>query len=270
LKDLIFVGRSDDNSALVFMDEDGQEFRVEVDDHIVRDVSKPKQTESESNAIGISPRDIQTRIRRGESPENIAAEAGVPIDRIERYAGPVFAERQYIAVKARETFVRRPHGEIRLEEIVVNQLIARNVDILSLEWDSYRRDDNRWTITVLWASGSGTGGASWIYDPLGHSVIALDDEARWLFDEAISAAKEAAKPAKQPEYKPRLVGLPTVAQDIADQEDLDSPAWAGPGHPTVPVPMPVANPAVNPVPAQVADDSPSWDDILFGQRPTDQ
>jgi hypothetical protein len=40
----------------------------------------------------------------------------------------------------------------------------------------------------------------------------------------------------------------------------------------MPVPMPVAN---NPAPAQAApvaaiDDSPSWDDILFGHRPNDQ
>lgn len=261
LKDLIFVGRSDDNSALIFADHDGQEFKVPVDDHIIRDVTKPRPSSGEE-AIGITPRDIQTRIRRGESPKDIAAEAGVPVDRIERYAGPVYAERQYICAKARETFVRRPHGEIQLEDIVVNQLISRNVDILTLVWDSYRRDDNRWTITVVWASGSGNGGASWIYDPLGHSIVALDDEARWIFDEQIAAAKEAAKPLAPVEQKPRLVGLPTVAQDKEDDEELDSPAWAGPGHPTIPVPMPVATP--------VKDESPSWDDILFGQRPTDQ
>ena len=264
LKDLIFVGRSDDNSALVFMDEDGDEFRVEVDDHLVRNVTAPKPASSTEESLGISPRDIQTRIRRGESPQDIANEAGVSIDRIERYAGPVYAERQYISSKARQTYVRRPHGDTLLEEIVINQLVARNVDILTLEWDSYRRDDNRWTVTVLWASGSGTGGASWIYDPLGHSIVALDDEARWLFDESLISAKEAVKPASQPEQKPRLVGLPTVAEDHELNEELDSPAWAGPGHPTIPVPMPVTNQT------QVQDDSPSWDDILFGHRPTDQ
>jgi hypothetical protein len=269
LKDLIFVGRSDDNSALVFMDNDGQEFRVEVDEHIVRNVNTQKDNSESAEPVGITPRDIQTRIRRGELPQDIAREARVSIDRIERYAGPVYAERQYMTAKARETFVRRPHGETRLEDIVVNQLIARNVDILTLEWDSFRRDDNRWTITVLWASGSGTGGASWIYDPLGHSIVALDDEARWLFDEAIAAGKEAAKPLSVVEPKPRLVGLPTVAQEIDENEELDSPAWAGPGHPTVPVPMPVPNQTSDSVPV-VQDDSPSWDDILFGNRPTDQ
>lgn len=263
MKDLIFVGRSDDNAALVFMDQDGQEFRVELDDHIARNATLPKTSNSTQNSLGISPRDIQTRIRRGESPEEIATEAGVSVERIERYAGPVYAERQYISTKARETYVRRPHGDTQLEEIVVNQLISRNVDILSLVWDSYRRDDNRWTVTVVWASGSGTGGASWIYDPLGHSIVALDDEARWLFDEQVAAAKEAAKPLAPVEHKPRLVGLPTVAEDQSEEE-VDSPAWAGPGHPTVPVPMPVSNPA------PIRDDSPSWDDILFGQRPTDQ
>ena len=247
------------------MDHDGQEFKVPVDEHIVRDVNKPKPSDLAS-AMGITPRDIQTRIRRGESPIDIATEAGVPVDRIERYAGPVYAERQYICAKARETFVRRPHGDTQLEDIVVNQLISRNVDILTLVWDSYRRDDNRWTITVVWASGSGTGGASWIYDPLSHSIVALDDEARWLFDEQVAAAKEAAKPVVPVETKPRLVGLPTVAQEQEDDQEVDSPAWAGPGHPTVPVPMPVANPtAVTPI----KDESPSWDDILFGQRPTD-
>ena len=91
------------------------------------------------------------------------------------------------------------------------------------------------------------------------------------------------------DQKRRLVGLPTVENG---QEELEPPSWAGPGHPTIPVPMPVpsadkpvatkpsvakpivAKPIVaKPVaakPVAVIDDSPSWDDILFGHRPNDQ
>jgi len=155
-----------------------------------------------------------------------------------------------------------------LGELATGQLANRGVDTLTLVWDSYRRDDARWTVTVSWASGSGGGIASWIYDPLAKSIVALDDEARWLFDEAAGAN---ATESKSEEPKPRLVGLPTVSEP---EEELEPPAWAGPGHPTMPVPMPVPMPVATPAPvaapAASADDSPSWDDILFGHRPNDQ
>jgi hypothetical protein len=268
MKELIFVGRSQDNLALIFMGEDGMEFNVSVDDHIKRsintnDTATVTRTDSTS---GISPKDIQTRIRRGETAQEIAIEGGVPVERIERYAGPVLAERSYMASRAAATLIRRPHGEVILGELATGQLANRGIDTLTLVWDSYRRDDSRWTVSVSWNSGSGGGSASWIYDPLARSVVALDDEARWLFDEAAGQEQSAKQTGKRNEEpKPRLVGLPTV--DNAEEE-LEPPAWAGPGHPTMPVPMPVPSPAAKPV--AVVDDSPSWDDILFGHRPNDQ
>ena len=39
MKELIFVGRSEDNLELIFMDEDGGEFAVAVDDHIRRSIN---------------------------------------------------------------------------------------------------------------------------------------------------------------------------------------------------------------------------------------
>lgn len=266
MKELIFVGRSEDNLELIFMDEDGSEFAVTVDDHIRRSINTNDTATVTTTDSGISPRDIQTRIRRGETAAAIAAEAGVDAERIERYAGPVLAERSYVAKRAAETLVRRPHGEVILGELATGQLANRGIDTLTLVWDSYRRDDARWTVTVSWASGSGGGIASWIFDPLAKSVVALDDEARWLFDEA---AGTSAASAQSEDVKPRLVGLPTVSQP----EDLEPPAWAGPGHPTMPVPMPVAStpaPAAAPAPVVAVDDSPSWDDILFGHRPNDK
>ena len=262
MKELIFVGRSEDNRELIFMDEDGSEFAVVVDDHIRRSINTSDNASVTTTDSGISPRDIQTRIRRGETAEAIASEAGVDSARIERYAGPVLAERSYMAKRASQTLVRRPHGEVILGELATGQLANRGVDTLTLVWDSYRRDDARWTVTVSWASGSGGGIASWIFDPLAQSIVALDDEARWLFDEAAGAN---APDKKVEEAKPRLVGLPTVSEP-KEEEELEPPAWAGPGHPTMPVPMPVATPA----PIAAVDDSPSWDDILFGHRPNDQ
>ena len=36
----------------------------------------------------LSPRDIQTRIRAGESLEDVGRMAGIPLDRVERFAAP--------------------------------------------------------------------------------------------------------------------------------------------------------------------------------------
>src|SRR6476469_8612360 len=55
----------------------------------------------------LSPREIQTRIRSGESLEDVAKVAGIPLDRVERFAAPVIAEREYVAAQAMSSSVRR-------------------------------------------------------------------------------------------------------------------------------------------------------------------
>ena len=256
MTELIFVGRSPEGEDLVFMDEDGHEYHVAVDEHISRALTVPARGASTpAEHLGVSPRDIQTRIRRGESVADIAAGAGVDEERIVRYAGPVLAERAHLASRACATLVKRPYGDDTLNNLVVTKLEAHDIDCSDLAWDSWRREDGRWNVTVTWVVGSGSGHATWLYDTAGQTVIAFDDEARWLFEEAAPAGN--AEPVR-----PRLVGLPIPSDEefVEDDGSLDPPAWAGPGHPTMPVPMP--SPAA-------ADDSPSWDDILFGHRPTD-
>ena len=258
MQELIFVGRSDDNQSLVLMDEDGREFVVAIDDDLVRNATNTgRSTGTDKPDLGISVRDIQSRIRRGESLQSIATDAGMTVDRVDRFAGPVFAERDYTANQARQTSIRRPQGDISLNELVVTQLESRNVDIHALEWDSWRREDGRWNVSVSWPSGDGSGVATWIYDATGRTVVSLDDEARWLFQESINETV----PVAEVEIRPRLVAIPTDTEDDIEDEGLAAPTWVGPGQPTIPVPV---------QPVQTTSDSPSWDDILFGHRPTDQ
>ena len=257
MHELIFVGRTDDNQGLILMDDDGREFVVAIDDDLVRNVTNVQRNNAPVQPeLGISVRDIQARIRRGESLQSIAAESGLTLDRVERFAGPVFAERDYIANQGKQTSIRRPQGDITLDELVVTQLEQRNVDITGLEWDSWRREDGRWNVSVSWPSGDGSGIATWIYDPAGRTVVSLDDEARWLFQESINEPTSSP----EPNNRPRLVAIPNDVTESLD-DGLDAPAWVGPGQPTIPVPV---------QPVQPSNDSPSWDDILFGHRPTDQ
>ena len=251
--ELIFVGRSDDNTQLVFLDDNEQEYRVDIDDSLTRAIaSQPAPAPISTTGLGVSPRDIQTRVRRGESIEDIAHEAGVPFEKIERFAGPVLAERNHMAHRACAAFVKRGNRELILEDAVTQQLASNNVDTESLHWDSWRRDDSRWAITAMWTSGNGSGLATWIYDPINQSIAPVDDQARWLLEE------KQPDSANVSQIRPILVSLPDV-DDETDGADLEVPAWAGPGYPTIPVPLRDSS----------SDDSPSWDDILFGHRPSD-
>ena len=58
----------------------------------------------------LRPRDIQTRIRAGESPEDVAAVAGTSVEKVMIFAAPVLAERAHIARSAQSSSVRRDLG----------------------------------------------------------------------------------------------------------------------------------------------------------------
>jgi len=152
--------------------------------------------------------------------------------------------------------LKRPNLDDTLLAVVTAKLELHEIDCSELVWDSSRREDGRWNVTVAWNVGSGTGYATWLFDQASQSVIPFDDEARWLTEESVESTPNQSS-------RPRLVGLPIPTNDEEsqnDQDDLEPPAWAGPGHPTIPVSLPNAS---------ASDDSPSWDDILFGYRPTD-
>ena len=54
----------------------------------------------------LRPKEIQDRIRAGETAEDIADAAGVPIERVRRFEGPVLAERAYRAQEAQGASIR--------------------------------------------------------------------------------------------------------------------------------------------------------------------
>ena len=83
--------------------------------------------------------------------EDVAGVAGIPPDRVERFAAPVLAEREHVASMAMSSSVRRrgePSGHRSLRITVTERLIGRGVDIDAITWDSYRLDDGRWAVTA--------------------------------------------------------------------------------------------------------------------------
>ena len=97
------VGLSPDGRSLIVVTESGEELIIEADERLRAAVrgDRPRlgQLEIEMQT-SLTPRDIQARIRAGESLEDVAGVAGIPPDRVERFAAPVLAEREHVASMA--------------------------------------------------------------------------------------------------------------------------------------------------------------------------
>lgn len=217
MRELAAVSMSDDGKFLIARDKtSGDEFHIRADDRLksainvgrVRTGQLEKHMESSLN-----PRDIQTRIRRGDSPEVVADAAGVDIERIMAYAIPILAERENICDRGRRSVVRRKHvtGTPRLlGELVAERLLADGDVPENAAWDSFRREDGRWTIMVTPSRSHQT--ATFIFDVQGRYVTADDaDAVRLVADEKpLDAADMAIADAI------RVDSAPDTAQIDAD------------------------------------------------------
>ncbi len=174
---------SSDEPVLVLTSPSGQVFHLPVDGSLraaVRSASAPPQAPTGTSAARLRPKDIQARIRGGESAEEVADAAEVPLDTVERYAGPVLAERAHVATLARATVVRTARSRPSLEDLVRHRLASRGVALDGVTWDAWRRGEAGWVLQVGFRAGTRDRVAQWRYDPSAEHVEPLDDEARWL------------------------------------------------------------------------------------------
>src|SRR5580692_819980 len=99
----------------------------------------------------LRPTEIQARIRAGETAEEIADAAGIPVERVRWFEGPVLAERAYIADQAQAGSVRRAGDSgpgPRLGDIVTERLTAAGSDPADGQWDSRKRGDGNWQVSL--------------------------------------------------------------------------------------------------------------------------
>ncbi len=132
----------------------------------------------------LRPKEIQARIRAGETAEEIADAAGIPVERVRWFEGPVLAERGYIAQQAQAASVRRAGDSSgpgpRLDDIVTARLTASGTDPADGQWDSRKRGDGNWQVSLTFPSGGRLHVAEWVFDPRRRHVMPDDDNAARL------------------------------------------------------------------------------------------
>ena len=266
--ELRFVSVHEDGQHLVVSSPDfeGEAFLLPLTDELRDAVATPPEAPARpapTYGEQLTPREIQTRVRAGESAEQLAAASGLPVARIERFAGPVLSERAHVADEARAA---RPAGQVEdvsrtLADIVDTRLAELGVGPETTVWDSWRRDDGVWTVVLGYDSDGDRHTAEWTWDPARRQLRSYGAAARALMApppvEALELRSDAV-PAGLRVVPPRSGRVappadpPTEAE--AEQQSID------------------AHPAgrKKPKPDPERSSVPSWDDIMFGVRRPDE
>jgi hypothetical protein len=183
VSELKFVAISDDGKMIILETPQGEWIEVPFDASLVAPRTQPPAP-VEKNEVVLSPREIQSRIRHGISVEELAALSGSSVERIMAFASPILAERSHVALRASKTIIRRASGAGPLADVIEARLAAHGVDFDVVEWDSFRREDGRWTVIVSYPSSDGVRTGHWLFDVRNSALVPADEEARWLIGEA--------------------------------------------------------------------------------------
>jgi hypothetical protein len=205
MHELRLVAVSEDGSyAILAVPGRGGRFSLPIDDRL-RTVARGQFSRLAQYEIEVEsplrPKEIQDRIRAGETADEIADAAGVPIERVRRFEGPVLAEREYRAQEAQRATVRSPGdpgpGPL-LGDIVAERLTELGVGPDDARWDSRKRADGNWQVQVAFTAGGRPQVAEWVFDPRRRHIAPDDDQAARLClsaDDLPAAAFPAREPA---------------------------------------------------------------------------
>jgi hypothetical protein len=229
----------------------------------------------------LSPREIQQRVRAGESPELVAQETGWDLERVNRYAEPPVRERAYVAECASQVQIQQSRGSATLAEVVGHSL---GLTAEQLDWDS-AHVNGQWLVELKphLNAQSPTESAQWSYEPSGKSVNPLNTLARTLMgldparDSGIGSAVESTiivdttgaqlQPRKEKVAQQTL----TAAVKLTAVPELESEVLELINLPELSEPEVASTP---PTPAKKVRKGrakvPSWDEILFGNNSTEE
>ena len=280
MSELRLTGKTEDGNHLALVDNDGAEFTLRISDTLRATVNQPRLTSvPTSDFVAVmSVKEIQKRLRAGESFEQIAREGQISVDKVERFSGPIMQEREYILDRAREIVMRRDAHRLEetFEDVVRTKLAPRGVDTDEITWNTWRLPDTTWHIELHYPNRDGNGIATWVFDLARRALSASDENGAWLIDEdvPVRVAKsepglvyaEPTHPSRNETPIPRISDLfePTVAPDA----DGEEPEVNEPPRLAVIRETPTAADSEDGITARAK--VPSWDEIMFGRKSEDE
>lgn len=116
--------------------------------------------------VHLRPKDIQDRIRHGETVEQIVAATGMEDRQVRPFAVPIEMERRRIADMARNAHPVRADGPTdgTLREVLAGAFSARGESLRASEWSAAMDSSDHWIISVTWNRGNRDGGTRFVAD----------------------------------------------------------------------------------------------------------
>jgi Protein of unknown function (DUF3071) len=225
MRELRFVMLSEDAGHLVLESAEGERYALPAD-AALRDALQAAparrpapgpaaQVPAREPEASISPREIQVRVRAGQSPEELADAYGMPLDRVMRFAAAAVDERSRIKDEARRARARRSTTDgaegrlVQFGEAVDDRFRAHGIDADAVTWDSRRRDDGEWLVIASWLGGDSTHSAEWLFSRTSRFVTPLDETAADLLSD------RPIRPVAPPEpTRPSLSVAPPLAPGV--------------------------------------------------------
>lgn len=237
MQDLRVIGV--ENGALLVAADDGTRFRIAIDEVLQ---SKLRQSVPDpGTGPKLSPREIQAHIRSGMSAQDVASITGAPLEYIQRYEGPVLAEREFVVESALGVPVRMagdtdPLSSGKTFGTAIRERL-HELGALGERWASWK-EATGWVVKLAFTANQIDHDARWQFDPKKQSLVPLNNEAVSL------SHGEATSP-----LIPRLRAV--APEPAPDQARFDSGAFEFDESQ-----LPPTEPVVKPIPIGRAQDEP--------------
>jgi hypothetical protein len=176
MEDLAVIGV--ENGALIVASVDGERFRVPITEALHTALRHNRPAVPAAHRVG--PREVQALIRSGLSAAEVAARTNEPLEYIQRFEGPVLAEREYVVTTVRSIPVStadESEGGALFGAVIDSRL--SDLDARNVRWSS-RKKDSHWIVAVDFIDGETERTATWTYEPKRAALAPADHEAQSL------------------------------------------------------------------------------------------
>ncbi len=180
MQDLKVIGVESD--ALFTIADDGSRFRIPIDEALqLRLRTRPLDNASSRKP---PPREIQAHIRSGMSADDVASLTGASLEYVQRFEGPIVAERDFVVSTALQVLVNADADDhtgqngTGFGKVIHRRLASLGAD--GERWASWKEHDGGWIIKLAFTVDEIDHDARWSFEPKKHALAPLNSEATML------------------------------------------------------------------------------------------